>query len=177
MCVNFHYLFLYFFLCVHILSPFLLIINHIISLFNAPAPWNWPRLVLERLTTCLRRSARINPTTIKREWLALGLKVSEKSAGLSLRVLWWCHFLHVWNERPSDCPCHFGVPEALELTQKEADSLYLKIPGRDRVVLKTAGPVTSVFVSGVQTVAGEQTSLHPHNPSGRCNNQIDVEMD
>lgn len=76
------------------LKPFLTSVTHyVILLFNITllVPWNLLELALEHHTTCPQRSVRINPTTIKRELLAFGLKVLVKSYGFFLMVL--CNFL------------------------------------------------------------------------------------
>ena len=90
-CVTFYIFFLHVYVC---LKPFLTsVIHYVILLFNITllVPWNLLELVLEHHTTCPQRSVRINPTTIKRELLAFGLKVSVKSYGFFLIVL--CNFL------------------------------------------------------------------------------------
>ena len=85
--VTFYIFFLH--VCVF-LKPFLTsVIHYVILLFNITllVPWNLLELVLEHLTTCPQRSVRINPTTIKRELLAFGLKVSVKSYVFFLMVI------------------------------------------------------------------------------------------
>ena len=50
-------------------------------------------------------------------------------------------------------------PETFEFTQKKANALYLKVPVGERIVLSTAGIVTSVLVSDVD--CGGRTDFPP----------------